>query len=266
MVNKSAKFKLITSLLLVLMLVIGVPYVIVQENIEKTLRHPLNSSYEETGSYMIDSATILEDLDQGKIDVFMPLIGSSDSNNTPYTPGFIGSHPWSQSDYIKVAKALHQFVWKEDVRNWLIYSMFFYSGCKDDTIGLDSAKITYFKTANGFFSYNTRMIDIYPIRSGVSWGGDAKFPRPFYGWKSVDLEKLKVTADDALQLAEKIGGRDARLQVENVCTIDIILSPNTDSGDLWRITYFSDLMPTGNSIIFKIQIDPYAGNYEILDQ
>lgn len=266
MPNKPFHSKLTLSVLLALIAISGVLYLVVQLNAGRTLRRPLDSSYQETGAYIIDPETVLQNLDQGNMEIFKPSTGIAESEGLPYSSVAIGLFPWDQSDYLKVAHALHQFVWKETLRDWHLYSMYFYRGCQDNPTGFDAAKITYFKATNGVFSYTTRVMDIYPIRNGVSWGGTADFPRPLSGWKSINLEKLKVTADSALQIAEQNGAREGRLQVDNMCTIDIVLSPNSDSGAFWRITYFSDLLPTGDSVIFKMQVDPNTGEYTILDK
>lgn len=266
--NQIITRKRIITILLILTILVGVLfcafYVMVQSSIEQAVRYPLKSSYEETGKYQIDPETILKFLDQGKTDIFKPLVVISESDTT-YTPSPVGLYSWHQSDYLKIASALHQFVWNDNLENWHLYRMSFSRGCQDDPAGFNSGEITYFKAIHGPFNYTTHVMDIYPVGGGVSWGGGANFPRPLSGWKSIDVKKLEVNADEVLQMAEENGGRDARLKVENVCEIDVILSPNTDSGNVWRVTYFSDLLPTGNSIIFKMHADPYTGEYKILN-
>jgi hypothetical protein len=68
------------------------------------------SAFSNTGDFMIDSKTILESLDRTEIKVFTPAIATPEVY-TPSDRDIIYS--WSQSDYWKIAGALHQYVWKE---------------------------------------------------------------------------------------------------------------------------------------------------------
>jgi hypothetical protein len=221
---------------------------------EQAVLYPSNSSYSDGGSYMFDPGTILLDLDRGETDIFTPIPSKENMVNTPFP---VGLHLWSQSDYLNLAGALHQFAWTESMKGWHIYSMYFFRNCQDNSAGFDSGEITYFKAIDGPFSYATRVIDIYPAENEVSWSGDAKFPRPLLGWQRINLAGLKVTADDALQIAEKNGGEKFRLKVKNICAVDVFLNPNPSSDDNW-IVYYND----PGRFTFEIHIDPYSGEYK----
>jgi hypothetical protein len=94
----------------------------------------------------------------------------------------------------------------------------------------------------------------------VDWGkGNTRFPRPLFGWKSIDIKRLKVTAEGALQVAEMNGGKDARLAVGNKCRISLLLPSNISNGD-WDVFYNTD----GTRTIFQVIINPYSGKYRIL--
>ena len=225
----------------------------------ESVQFPMNSSYQDTGDYAIDPDTILSDIDQGKTDVFRTIYATSTTQEfESYKSIHSVSYHWSQSDYLKVASALHRFVWNENLNNWHIFSMYFHIGCQDNPTGFDSAKITYFKGMYGPLSYTTRVLDIYPVDNGVSWGGKANFPHPIFGWRSVDLKKIKVTADDALELTEANGGQEFRLRVNNNCTIDVFINPNPGQDDDWIVYYDSKGLST-----FELHIDPYTGEFEI---
>lgn len=268
MMNKQIRTRRKLAILLALIILAVVAfvlyYMVIQANMEQAVRYPLGSSYQETGSYEIDPQTILASLERGETDVFKPISATPEANNAPYTPSPVGVISWNQSDYLKVASALHQFVWKENLKGWHIYSLYFFRGCQDNPTGFESGEITYFKAIYGPLSYTTRAINIYPIGSGVSWGGKANFPRPLLGWKEIDLQRLKVAADDALKIAEENGGRDARLNFKNDCTIDVFLNPNPDRDDDWHIVYSNNRLPTGSSSIFEMNINPYTGEHKIV--
>jgi hypothetical protein len=142
----------------------------------------------------------------------------------------------------------------------MLYGSLFSRGCQDTSDGFDGADITYFKKDNSSENYTVHEIQIYPLSGGVSWGR-GQFPRPLLGWKNINLDKLKVTADDALQIAEDIGGKQARQKINNACEIHILLKPNEDD-DKWHIIYFPN---NGNPPIFEATINPKIGTYKIFN-
>jgi hypothetical protein len=217
-------------------------------------RYPTGlGGYNDIRYYSFEPEMIFSALEQGQREIFKPSQTHLENNLFPS-----GSFPWHQEDYLKIFGALNQLVGKDTLEDWELYKMDFDKGCSDNPIGFDAAQITYFKTDGN--EYIAREMDVYPLAKEADWGGDTHFPRPFLlGWKSIDLELLKVTADDALQIAEANGGKAARLLAKNKCNILVILSPNTDYEN-WDVYYYGDSAAT----IFEINIDSYSGGYRII--
>lgn len=209
------------------------------------------SSYLESGYYTINPQTILVSLDQGKTDVFTPLLATQDPN-TPLLPS--GSVFWTQSDYLKIVEALSQNIWQDSMKEWNVYYLAFDKQCQDNSVGFDSLEITYYKTieVNEREMYTARHIKIYPLAGVVSWGGGTNFSTSDK-WYGIDLAKFKITADDAQQTAEENGGEAARLGVQNDCRI-LIRTPNHDNDDYWDVSYYF-------GVNFEILVDPYTGIY-----
>jgi hypothetical protein len=92
----------------------------------------------------------------------------------------------------------------------------------------------------------------------IKWGGGVSYPRSLFGWKSISLDKLKLTADDVLEFAEENGGQDARIKIENNCTIGVSLNPSGDS-KAWHIGYYTG----GIGSAFEMDLAPYTGWYRI---
>lgn len=211
------------------------------------------SSYVESGDYIINPQTIFASLDRGEIDVFTPLPATQDPN-TQLLPS--GSISWTQSNYLKIAEALSQYVWQDTLTGWTVYYLAFDNQCQDNPVGFDSLEITFFKTieVNGREFYTARHIKIYPLASIVSWGGGTNFSIS-EKWYGIDLAKFKVTADDVQQMAEANGGAAARLGVENDCRI-LIRTPNHDNDDRWDVSYYF-------GVNFEMLVDPYTGKSQI---
>ena len=213
------------------------------------------SSYPDVGNYKIDPATILVSLDEGNADVFTRLQEDPSSVESLTNISF----SWTQADVLKIVKALGKLVWGDqmDLEHWSVYDFYLQKDCENNPNGFDSAIITYFKAVevNGMKVYTTRYIEIDPYYSMVRWGSGATYPQPIlHKWKRFDLAISIITAEDALQISEEHGGKEARQKVNNKCLIQI--SPSKDN-DNWFVYYIS---PAD----FSMQIDLITGKYKIL--
>lgn len=223
-------------------------------NIERSERNPgYLSSYPNSGFYKIDPNSVLVSLAEENVDIFKPLLQEPDSvtqvSNLPIS--------WSEGDFLMIASALGQLIWGDpmSIENWSVDSILFRTICNGSLNGFDAADITYFKPIeiNGKKVYTTRHIEIDPYFGLVRWGSGAVYSRPIvFKWKSFDLTHSIINAEDALQIADKNGGKDARMQIDNKCSIFVSLSKDKSK---WRVDY------TYTSFIMLI--DPYTGSYEV---
>jgi len=245
MKNRTLLTVVLLAILLIVASAIYIVYISSDPFNDLVTRYP-NGAFNDTGSYKIDTETILATLAQGETDVFTLELA------TPQAP-LEKVIMWHQSDYLEIASALHQFVWSEKLDNWNLYSMSFDASCQDGSNGFLNGDFTYFKTVfhGGKLTYTAHEILISPQYENVSWGGGMDFPRPVLGWKSIVLNRLKVTSENALKIAEENGGSTARLAAENKCTISLILSGYTG----WNVVYEG----SDGLFIFEIKIDPYTG-------
>jgi hypothetical protein len=226
-------------------------------NNQKTARDPRNfGSYPDSGYYKINPEIILASLNRGDTNVFEPLLED---------PGLIEpltnvSFPWKQSDFLKIANALSQFVWGEslDFREWSVYELAFEKGCNSE--GFSSGEITYYKTikTDGRKVYTTRHIEIEPYFGFVKWAGDAEYSRQIlHTWNNVDLTRTKITADDALLIAEENGGKEVELKEAHVCLIFVRMPSQNNNNDSWYVHFAGDHN-------FETLVDPFTGEFEIL--
>lgn len=209
-------------------------------------------TFADTGDFTINPTTILASLNRGEMSVFTPTLATPSADKL-FMPGSI---QWTQSDYLKVANALSQVVWKDSLEGWFIYHLAFKNECQDNLSGFDSVDIIYYKTieVSRQKMYTARYIKIYPLAGVIYWGGGTNFPIS-EGWGAIDLKEFKITADDALRIAEENGGMKARSSVHNDCSISISL-PNHNNDDSWDIAYYY-------RVNFEIIVDPYSGEYEV---
>lgn len=212
-----------------------------------------NSSWQpEKGDFLIDPETIIDKLKTEDMDVFSPNLKQGEGE----LPAAIYDGPfnWTPGDFLIIAEALNQKVWQDTLKDWELFSMVYLLDCQDNASGFEQGHVIYFKTIykdNGKKNYIIREFFIMPKNGYVKWGGGAIAPRPFFGWKSIDLDKM-IDAVDALRIVEENGGRDVRLKFNNGCNIHLSLSPEMFAG--WDIWY-----SVGNIPKFKITIDPFTG-------
>jgi hypothetical protein len=209
--------------------------------------YPNASMQPEQGSFLIDPKTILESLENGETDVFTPNLGQVDGELPDVV--FEGAINWKPSDFMMITEALNRKVWKDNLDDWQLYNMVFFMDCQDNPGGFERGFMTYFR---GFLAYEVRDFSIMPRNTYVGWGGGADYPRPLFGWKSIDLDKLGVDAMDALVIAEGNGGKNYRLKSNNECRITLSLMPEMYKN--WDVTYLID-----NSPEFSVTIDPFTG-------
>ena len=254
------KKRLFVGTLLLLGLILGIIFAYdLNLSNDESMRDPANlSSYPDRGYFKIDPETILTSLAQGNSEVFAPLPENLNSVQSSSNVSF----SWTQSNFLEVASALVQRVWKDpmSMKDWSIYFILFQTDCRDNINGFDFAAITYFKltTMEGRTVYVTRHIDVVPYDTVVRWGDGAWYPVPILQkWKSVNLAEARFTAEDALQIAEKHGGKEARLNAENNCLLQVDSPQNSDYKN-WYLSYL--IRP--DFVNYAIDLD--TGEYKIL--
>ncbi|HLO18306.1 MAG TPA: hypothetical protein VK206_25970 [Anaerolineales bacterium] len=216
---------------------------------------------DETTVYTINPETILASITHGETDIFVLAPPRSDEEVVQmWSPG---SFSWNQEDYLSIANALHQFVWKEPLDGWqIIRASFWMDQCQDMRDRFDTGLFYFYQRQKG--SYVVHNIWITPLYSEVEtreiiYGYTGK-------WKSIDLDDVKInSADMALQIAEDSGGIDARKAANEECSrVYIDLVPYTKYDLLshpfnlydwgWGVRYWLN-----DSSDFEVTIDPYTG-------
>ena len=223
---------------------------------EKYVEPSPNGDYPEnkTGKYQFDPQTIFSSLDQGKLDVFTPILDDSATIDVKYN-----GIAWTQDDFLRIANVLSQQVWAEplDLNGWITYHIRFNGDCNAKFNGFNEFKLTYYKTIKTGWEmrYIARTITLKPIVGLALWGGDGEFSAPkLLGWSGIALTKFKITADEAVRIADENGGREAR-QGSDKCAVYVMPVETfySNHGDDWHVQY-SNTKPS-----FSIYINPFTG-------
>ena len=209
--------------------------------------------------YTINSATILDSLERGNIDIFGLF------ETTPKATSFPLSEPvsWDQADFLQIAQAFYKQFWQEPLGEQNVYNLSFDLDCAKIKQGVFSeAEILSFKViGNG--EEETRIqyrIRIVPSENLV-YTSKAEYRPNLNAKEPIDLSQYRITAEAALQIAEKNGGAEKRLEFENDCRISA-LAPGP-KGKGWRVLYQNN-QDQWWTLFFEIAIDPQTGAFEVL--
>lgn len=214
--------------------------------------------------YFFDPETALKMLLQGSTDIFTPLITTTSDEymDAGLPPVKSEAYLWNYSEYLRAADIIQKQTWGDDAMfDWDLLRMSFNADCQDPLTGFSTADLYYFRpiTVDGKSKYAGRQIVIRPLYGDVVSGFGANYPHQFLDdWKNIDLNKLKITPDNVLQLAEKNGGKDFRIAIKNNCWVFLSYYAG-DEG--WFISYHSR---KSSSEEFRMNINPYTGKFEIL--
>lgn len=198
------------------------------------------NTYELT---LMDPATVLDDIHKGK-KLVLQIQPEPDPDNLPV----IMPIRWSQNDFLEVAQAYGKVIWQDDLNLWHLYKLSLYKKCDSSDGKFTDAEFLYYQevTKGKDNVYSVRGIDLSPEYGQLRWGGDTYYPRPrFFGWTEIDKQNIvKVPAEAALALADQHGGSEYRKTVNNLCRIDVFMSPLETKRMDWSVTYYGDTSRT----------------------
>ncbi len=203
--------------------------------------------------YSFEPEFLLDAFEAGNVDVFSPI--DEQPARIPSDQQIPVS--WTQDDYLRIANALHEFVWGETLEGWQLNSMDFALGCEKSSIGFQEGNFKFFKIAKtGERESRLQLIiNIRPRDKYVFITENEYYPK-LVDWSSIDLGQNQLSASDVLQIAENAGGQEKRLLVDNACNISIWLSPDSASYRGWVVHYYRR---DDGTTLFQVNIDPVTG-------
>lgn len=209
-------------------------------------------------TYKIDSKTILKGIENGRANLFTLQTDTPDPEKEPSASPV----QWNQADFIKVLTTFKQVSLGATAIDQKIRSMDFQiDDCKNVNLGPQSVRIYTYSLKTGIFVWPPfKMVSysyqISPLYNEVSWSAEWYDQYVLDALKydsSLDLEKIKISAEEALRIAELNGGKAARLSAKNQCSVDIEINANSDDGN-WVVSYDS---------LLRIEVDKTDGSYVI---
>jgi hypothetical protein len=183
--------------------------------------------------YSIDPNTILANISQGDIQVFNLLMATPPAYPPPSKP-----ITWGQDDFYKVTQAFFQVTWKENLADWRLEKMSFTLPCDEIDNGPQAALFSFFKKlkVNSRDERVVRDLFINPERNSFSLL-ETEYQPIFEKWPAIDLSKVKIKIEDALEIAENNQGKEFRQQVDNQCFITAKVDASGKYNHGWFISY-----------------------------
>ena len=184
--------------------------------------------------YKINPVSILTDIENGNVENAFRLIDVEPSFTDIYPSG---SFLWKQEDYMEIANAHLFYRTGETMEDgWFVYGVgkFRIDACSDDMRGFDSAEIRLFKRASDG-GYDGFVVDIRPLEetlmSGEGWYKAVLFDDRYAPSKVIESN---LTAEDALQIAEQVIGKEMRQKLTNDgCRVSVSYFRD----EYWNVSY-----------------------------
>jgi hypothetical protein len=135
---------------------------------------------------------------------------------------------------LKIAATLNKFAGKDDMSDWNIRKVWFDTVCEDNVKGFSTGYLSLYRPiwVSNELHYEAREIFIDPLINTVRWGDGEVYPRSLFGWSKIELDKFKITAEEALRIADENGGKQKRLDKGNKCNISVMWKT-----DKWLVSY-----------------------------
>jgi len=209
-------------------------------------------------TFSIYPTTLLQSLAHNNKNTFV--LQTATPPATPYWSSL--SEPWKQSDYLFIAQAFHQFVSGQSLDGWGLEKMTFNTECEKVSEGLQEGGFTFFRTEH-FSDNDSHLIHFIYISqwlNEVDFESAETFYHALGEYPSLDLSKIKISAEQALQIAESAGGSKFRKDWENDCVVRMsIESAGKYRG--WLISYSPNDPQKPH---FWITVNETTGEYLIL--
>ncbi len=212
------------------------------------------------GLMAIDPDRILQLISHNPDQAFTPIF---DLDYPTYRDSVSEIEPvlWGQSDYLSIVETFFQVNWKDELANWELYDIYFSLSCSDaDKMQyMQYADYTFhriLKNAKGPDTRIERRVYVQLHESLLEWG-ETEYSPDYSSHRYYDLSQVKISAEEALRIAEDNGGRDYRLSQNNECSTSVFLKySNWLFADYnWRVYYSRD---------YSVEVDKQSGTYKII--
>jgi hypothetical protein len=223
---------ILTVILCALIMLAGCSLILNYKDPEETIAY-------ETLYYSFDPQTILDTIDKGQG------LRLESWKVYPTPPPSSSLVNWNQDDFYRMAVAL---IPSDLVGHTYLYLMSFRVDCKDVNSGI-TAMYFDLSTRLDRQQSQTRSELSIGIQASEGWASISRADKSpgVHTYGTIDLSKMKVTATQALHLAEDLEGRAYRQKVGDRCSIY-----GTGGGDYWWLMYEEPIQNTPPGLEIRV--------------
>lgn len=172
---------------------------------------------------------------------------------------------WEQDDYFQIAQVLNEYIGNGSLEDWKIKMIYLESGCTNIGFGFTRGSLRFFRVDRSFMQ-GTRTVltmDMLPWRKIIRTY-EALYSPILENWESLDLQKIKISSKQAVDVAEKNGGSDARTKVENKCSVIVSMIAPGSVYDGWTVRYKTSDENSEFNTIYEVLVDPQDGKFQVV--
>jgi hypothetical protein len=209
--------------------------------------------------YAINPDTILNRISQGNIkDIFTPLPTEPSDEKKQVVH-------WNSDEYFRLIWTFTNQVGNESQDKWNIKQVLFDYTCADTGKGFERGRLRLFKVGvtDGKESRTVLDVDLMPVRQIIR-RGEGIYSPVIENWKFIDLKEIKVSAEQAIEIAERNGGSKARAKVADKCFVNIDLLAGGSGYNGWTVSYQAFNERSSLETIFEIRINPQDGVFLVV--
>lgn len=211
----------------------------------------LNASDE---AYLFNPQEVLSD---EKSDLFVPIPFPEKFSEFTDIPV-----AWKQEEYFRVANLFMKTVLYEQIEDWRLNAVTTRMNCTDFASGQIVMRGISIELFREIASTKHKIRQDLHLSISPSDEMIRIYRREYYPYEILDYiewSKFRVSADQAIMIAEKNGGTVVRVALNNNCTVSAHLTAGIQKNDWW--IYYE---PINEPSVFEIAVDEQTGKRRIL--
>lgn len=239
--NVKRRFLLLASLFLLLQ---------ISCTVSTRSSYPVPIVYEE-GIFEFNANLIFTQIDEGDSNLFTSVTEAGEEKTDL-------SHAWTEEETFRVTNAFRDEELPPGYLQGTLSTVTYFFYCDDLEQPFKNSIMRYIRQLgeNGKTTHTEILfIHIHPDRNYVDYSYEIRYPA-IIDWEPLDIDKVQLPFEEALQIAESSGGAETREQVNFECALTSRLNPASSNQAIWEVTYYLD-SPTSPELV--IEIDANSG-------
>lgn len=165
---------------------------------------------------------------------------------------------WSQREFETIRLSFIEQVLRDAPERWEMAHMTFRLDCRDVGVGKQVGVFLMFRNSGDFLhkARVERHLGVFPQDRVITYWEVLEEVPELQPLTAIDMKRVKISADQALQIAERNGGSAKRGEVRDDCGIDVYMLGW--QGNQWRVEY-TYLLSAKRSETFRVIVDAETG-------